>query len=244
MVKLEDDKAELLDRAETMAHASRGSGGPPDAQVGDLLAAYFRHVAPEDLLGRGPDDVYGALASHYGLAALRPQGTAAVRVVTPGPADAGWSAAGHSVVEVGTDDMPFLVDSVTMELSRLDHSVHVVIHPRFEVMRDIAGELQTVRTLADGVIEEAAPDALEESWMHVEIDRVVDEGEVAEIVDGLQRVLRDVRESVEDWRKMCDRARAVVADIEADPPPLAATEIKQSCEFIRWLADDHFTFLG
>ena len=174
----------------------------------------------------------------------RPQGTAAVRVITPGPVDVGWSAAGHSVVEVVTDDMPFLVDSVTMELSRLEHNVHVVIHPRFEVTRDIAGGLQTVSTLADGVIEEAAPDALEESWMHVEIDRVVDEDEVAQIVESLQRVLRDVRESVEDWPKMCERAHAVVAEIESNPPPIEASEIKQSCDFIRWLADDHFTFIG
>lgn len=244
MVTLEDDKAELLDRAEAVAHASKGTGGPPHAQVGELLAAYFRHVAPEDLLGRSPEDVYGALASHYSTATSRPQGTATVRVITPGPVDMGWSAAGHSVVEVVTDDMPFLVDSVTMELSRQDHNVHVVVHPRFEVTRDITGELQTVSTLADGVIEEGAPEAIEESWMHVEIDRVVDEGEVAEIVEGLQRVLRDVRETVEDWRKMCDRALAVVADIEDNPPPLDPGEIQQSCDFIRWLADDHFTFLG
>jgi glutamate dehydrogenase len=244
VVKLEEDKAELLDRAEAVAQRSKGTGGPPHAQVGELLGAYYRHVAPEDLLGRSPEDVYGALASHYSVATSRPQGTAAVRVVTPGPVDVGWSAAGHTVVEVVTDDMPFLVDSVTMELSRLDHNVHVVIHPRFEVTRDIAGGLQTVNTLADGVVEEAAPDALEESWMHVEVDRVVDEGEVAEIVEGLQRVLRDVRESVEDWRKMADRALAVVADVEDNPPPIDASEIKQSCDFIRWLADDHFTFLG
>ena len=113
MVKLEDDKAELLDRAEAVALASRGTGGPPHAQVGELLGAYFRHVAPEDLLGRSPEDVYGALASHYAIASSRPQGRAAVRVVTPGLVGTGWSAAGHSVVEVVTDDMPFLVDSVT-----------------------------------------------------------------------------------------------------------------------------------
>lgn len=244
MAKLEDDKAELLKRAEAVARASKGTGGPPHGQVGELLAAYYRHVAPEDLLDRSPEDVYGALASHYAMASSRPQGTATVRVVTPGPVDAGWSAAGHSVVEVVTDDMPFLVDSVTMELSRHEHNVHVVIHPRFEVTRDIAGGLQGVNTLADGVVEESAPEALEESWMHVEIDRVVDEGEVSEIVESLQRVLRDVRESVEDWPKMCDRALAVVADIEENPPPIDATEIQQGCDFIRWLADDHFTFLG
>src|SRR3954451_10280132 len=105
VVKLGDDKAELLDRAVAVARASKGTGGPPQAQVGELLGAYYRHVAAEDLWGRSPEDVYGALASHYSIATSRPQGRAVVRVVTPGPVDSGWSAAGHSVVEVVTDDM-------------------------------------------------------------------------------------------------------------------------------------------
>jgi glutamate dehydrogenase len=122
--------------------------------------------------------------------------------------------------------------------------VHVVIHPRFQVRRDITGQLQEMGTLEDGVVEESRREAIHESWMHVEIDRVVDEDELVAIVDGLQGVLRDVRESVEDWKKMCDRALSVVAEIEGDPPPISPSEVEQSCEFIRWLADDHFTFLG
>jgi glutamate dehydrogenase len=38
-------------------------------------------------------------------------------VYTPTVEEHGWSAS-HTVVEVVVDDMPFLVDSVTMELSR------------------------------------------------------------------------------------------------------------------------------
>ncbi len=244
MVKREDDKADLLERATDVARISGDTVGPPPEQVAELLDAYLRHVAPEDLQRRSPEDVYAALASHYAGALSRPQGTSTVRVVTPSPGEDGWSAGGRSVVEVVTDDMPFLVDSVTMELSRLEHDVYVVIHPRFLAKRDITGQLLSVTAVEDGVVEGSAPDAIDESWMHVEIDRVVDVGEIAEIVDGLQRVLRDVRESVEDWQKMSERALSVVADIESNPPPIADSEIQQSCDFIRWLADDHFTFLG
>ena len=245
LTTLEDDKAELLTRAADAARHSKGTGGPDHDQVEDLLIAYYRHVAAEDLVERSPEDLYGALASHHRLAQSRPQGTAAVRVVTPGPADAGWSAAGHSVVEVVTDDMPFLVDSVTMELARLEHNVHVVIHPQFEVTRDITGALQTVGAIEEGVVDESAPDALDESWMHVEIDRVVDQADVALIEESLQRVLRDVRESVEDWEKMRDRALGVVAELESPTRrPLDPGEVSEGAEFVRWLADDHFTFLG
>jgi glutamate dehydrogenase len=56
---------------------------------GDLVRAYYRHVAPEEVAERSPEDLLGAVASHRELASSRPQGTAAVRVVTPTIADAG-----------------------------------------------------------------------------------------------------------------------------------------------------------
>ena len=87
LTTLEDDKAELLTRAADAARHSKGTGGPDHDQVEDLLTAYYRHVAAEDLVERGPEDIYGALASHHRLAQTRPQGTAAVRVFTPGLAD-------------------------------------------------------------------------------------------------------------------------------------------------------------
>ena len=167
---LDQDKAALIEKAIDRARTRKGTGGPPHEAVDVLLPAYYRHVAPEDVIGRADVDVYGALASHWKLAAERPQGTAQVHVFTPSLADHGWSAGGHTVVEVVTDDMPFLVDSLTMELARQQRSVHVVVHPHFDVSRDITGGLESVTPVADGSLEPASG-AVRESWMHVEIDR-------------------------------------------------------------------------
>ena len=79
----EAGKAELIDQAVELAKTGKGSGGPPHDQVGELIRAYYRHVAPEDLVERSNADVYGAFASHYKLATSRPQGTAKVRIFTP-----------------------------------------------------------------------------------------------------------------------------------------------------------------
>src|SRR3712207_6464132 len=106
---LDDEKSALLDRA--AGHAEQDPDADPEVQVGPLIRSYYRNVAAEDITERSPEDLRGALASHLELARHRPQGTARVRVITPGPED-GWSAGGHSVVEVVTDDMPFLVDSL------------------------------------------------------------------------------------------------------------------------------------
>ncbi len=237
------DKSELIDRAADLAHQGRGTGGPAHRQVGELLRAYYRHVAPEDLLERTDTDVYGALASHHKLALSRPQGTAQVRVFTPTLSEHGWSAQGHSVVEVVVDDMPFLVDSLTMELSRQMREVHLVIHPNYDVVRDITGALQEVQPVADGQLEPEG-EAVRESWMHVEVDRIREGDDPAEIVEHIQRVLRDVRETVEDWGKMHAQIEQIVQQLRTDPPPLEAEDVRQAADLLDWLAAGHFTFLG
>jgi len=240
---LEHDKSELLEKAIDLALARKGAGGPPHDQMSALLKAYYRHVAPEDVCERGDVDVYGALASHWKLADNRPQGTAQVRVFTPTLAEHGWSAGGHSVVEVVIDDMPFLVDSLTMELSRQLRDVHLVIHPQFDVVRDITGALQSAAPVADGSLEPPG-EAVRESWMHIEVDRIREGDDTAVIEADVQRVLRDVRESVEDWDKMHAQVLEIVGELATDPPPLPEEEIRQGRELLEWLAHDHFTFLG
>src|SRR5215213_10516175 len=135
------EKTHLLDAAIALAERSSGTGGPPRSEVGPLLHAYYRHVSVDDISDRSAEELYGALASHYRAAEERPQGRASVHVFTPTLAEHGWSAGGHSVVEVVTDDMPFLVDSVVMELTRQQRDVHLVIHPQFDVSRDVTGRL-------------------------------------------------------------------------------------------------------
>ena len=236
---LDDEKLALLDEA---ADHPEPEGRDAAVAPGPLVRPYYRNVAAEDITERSSEDLFGALASHLELARTRPQGTARVRLLTPGPDD-GWSAGGHSVVEVVTDDMPFLVDSLTMELVHQDLDVRLVVHPQMDVVRDITGELQSVTGVEDGSVAPEG-DAVRESWMHVEVSRVSDRGAAAEIEEALQRVLGDVRVAVEDWPKMNEQVRAIVGELDTDPPPLRGTEIAQGQDLLRWLAADHFTFLG
>ena len=86
----------------------------------------------------------------------------------------GWTAEGTRVVEVVTDDMPFLVDSVTAELSRHGRAIHLVVHPQFVVRRDVTGTLIEVLRHVRAP-SATATDELVESWMHIEIDRGTDD---------------------------------------------------------------------
>ncbi|MGZ4536292.1 MAG: NAD-glutamate dehydrogenase [Nocardioidaceae bacterium] len=238
---------DLIEKAVSLASSRRGAGGPPGEKSPQLLRYYYRHVAADDIADRTEMDLYGAAMSQYKLAANRPQGTANIHVFTPTVSEHGWSAAGHTVVEVVTDDMPFLVDSVTMELTAQNREVHMVVHPQILVRRDVTGELQELFTEDDRIAKvgtELPHDVFRESWMHIEIDRETEPEDLAAIEQSLTKVLTDVREAVEDWAKMHAQARAIVADLDENPPPLPAEEIAEGKALLTWLADDHFTFLG
>ncbi|WP_371579823.1 NAD-glutamate dehydrogenase [Streptomyces sp. NBC_01314] len=265
--KLDEAKAELLERAARVAEnspvggylptgtTSESTSGIPDHDtVLAFLQRYYLHTAPEDLSGRDPVDIFGAAHSHYRLAENRPQGTANVRVHTPTVEENGWTCS-HSVVEVVTDDMPFLVDSVTNELSRQGRGIHVVIHPQVVVRRDVTGKLVELVIEPAAVAAAAAAvaagetlphDAHIESWIHVEMDRETDRADLKQINNDLLRVLSDVREAVEDWEKMRDAAVRIADGLPAEntADDLREQEVEEARELLRWLADDHFTFLG
>ena len=234
--RLEESKTELVARA--IEVGEHGRGGDVDAR---FLRRYYRLVAADDIVGRDPVDIFGAALSNRELAARRPQGTANVRVFTPTVEEHGW-ASGHTVIEVVTDDMPFLVDSVTSFLARGGTTIHLVMHPQLVVRRTITGDMVEVLEEAPG--DTLPADALVESWMHIEIDRQTAAGSLEQLGTGLRRVLSDVREVVEDWAKMTDAALRTADEIAANPPPVPDAEASEAWELLRWLADDHFTFLG
>ena len=239
-----DPKAELIAKAAARASGKKGTGAPPKESAEQFLKQYYRHVAFEDLSERSETDLWGAAVSHYRLAASRLPGVASVRVFTPTVAEHGWSAAGHTVVEVVTDDMPFLVDSVTMELHAENRGVHLVVHPQLLVRRTMTGELTEVIDDESYVVG-GEHDVRRESWMHVEVDRDNDHAQIETTVERLRGVLSDVRESVEDWDKMRQQVLDVVSKLEQSPPPsIPEQEVAQGVDLLSWLADDHFTFLG
>ena len=60
--------------------------------------------------------------------------TPKVRIYNPRLEQHGWQST-HTIVEMVTDDMPFLIDSLGMAMDRLGWHVHLIIHPVFRVRR-------------------------------------------------------------------------------------------------------------
>ncbi len=232
-------------RADVMASAaaaSRALGGTAIPDLTGFLSAYYLNVAVEDLQENDPIDLLGIALSHRQAAHGRGPDTCAVRVYTPTVEEHGWSN-GHTAVEIVADDMPFLVDSLSAALSARNRGIHLVIHPLFDVVRDDAGDLVSVRNPGAG--NGAVADEVTESWIHFDIDRESDPDELAELIDGLNHVLADVRAAVEDWPPMQNRAEEVADGLAAEPiPGVSDVERAEAAAFLDWLAEGNFTFLG
>src|SRR5699024_2436931 len=63
--------------------------------------------------------------------------------------------------------------------------------------------------------------------------------------EDLRRVLTDVRRAYEDWGAMRQRARAIIAELEISPPrTVDPGSVRPTVDFLSWLDDHHFTYLG
>src|SRR5918996_1553961 len=107
-VKPQEAKAALVDKA--IAHVHERLPETQASDVESFVRAYYADAAPEDLGGL---DIYGAALAHWQLLQRRRLGEAKVHAYTPTLEEHGWQST-HSVVEIVTDDMPFLVDSVAI----------------------------------------------------------------------------------------------------------------------------------
>ena len=228
-MKVEDPEQALTD---AVCSRVREHLAGADAELAEVFARQlYRWVAPEDVAERDTLDLYGLALGHFNFARERKPGTPKVRVYNPRFEEHGWQST-HTAVEIVTDDMPFLIDSVSMELNRRGCGVHLIIHPVLKVRRDDSGRLLEIlppnEALEDG--------ALGESVIHAEVARQADPGRLHELEQHLQRVIGEVRCAVEDWQAMRERALEAADELRGDDPEGSA--------FLDWLADDNFTFLG
>src|SRR5688500_4088785 len=201
----------------------------PQGSFAEKFASlYYAEVDPQELEARAPADLKGAAAAHLAFGSVYPGGKAKIRAYNPVLEEHGWQST-HTVVEIVNDDMPFLVDSVAMEVNGQGLTLHLVIHPVLRVVRDERGELVAFHKPAD------SPQGRLESFMHVEVDRQSDAAKLTELETRIAKVLADVRAAVEDWKPMRSRLQEVVGGLESARSGLPPAELEEGRAFLAWL---------
>lgn len=206
----------------------------------ELAPRYFTPCPIEDLRERSIEDLYGILYSHWKCMYQRRPGEMKIRIFNPTKLNDGWEST-HTVIEVSHDDIPFLVDSIRMAITRYDYQIHFIIHfGGLKVKRD--SEFCITEILPNNTTDK---DAFSEAPIYLEIDRIGTEKAMTDLQADIERVLGDVRVSVADWRKMVSRVENCLYELDNNvPQTLDPDELAESRDFLRWLISNNFTFLG
>ncbi len=206
------------------------SGSSPQrlAQVQVFCEAFFARIGSGDVDLHTPIQWAAVITSLLDFMQQRPAGCAMIRVLNPADLHAG-----RSLLQIVTDDMPFLVDTVSMIVST-QLQIHAVIHPVLKVVRSDSGALQSLGDESGNA----------ESVMHFEIDRAADATEQGQLTARIEAALDDVRAAVNDWRAMRDKALEIARELPQRRLPLDTASVDEASEFMQWVAEDNFTFLG
>ncbi|HXS42636.1 MAG TPA: NAD-glutamate dehydrogenase domain-containing protein [Stellaceae bacterium] len=231
--RAEQQKQTVIESASDLA-AGRLDTARADA-VRRFVAQFYARVAPADLADRTAEQLYSAAASLWEFARRRPAGVPIVRVFNPQAAGEGQRR--RTIIEIVNDDMPFLVDSVSMALNAEGGTIDLIIHPILQLERDAAGSVMRL-------LERGESGGQAESVIHVEIGLLHEPERLKRIAARLDVVLRETRAAVEDWRKMREALAASRRELEAGKPPVAGAELAEALDFLAWLDDDNFTYLG
>jgi len=206
----------------------------------EAFASYFYASLPfDDLESRRLDDLYGATLSVWHFIQNFDVAEPKVRVFNPDFEEHGWQSP-HTFVAVLHDDMPFLVDSVRIELNRRGITVHAIHNAVLATERGADHRLARVT----GPRASDAPDG-RESLIVIEIDRHSDPAVLAELQASLHEVLVDVRTAVADFDPMREQVKRALEELRVGCPAQTAPEDHaEAIAFLEWLLHDNFTFLG
>ncbi|ERS89046.1 NAD-glutamate dehydrogenase [Halomonas sp. PBN3] len=207
--------------------------------VGAFADYFYAEVPLDDLEDRRLDDVYGATLSVWHFLQQFDPAEPKVRVFNPDFEEHGWQSP-HTFVAVLHEDMPFLVDSVRIELNRRGLTVHAIHN----------AVLATERGRDHRLVRVASPKAADapaqrESLIVIEIDRHSDAEVLQEMQQSLEEVLVDVRTAVADYDPMRAKVEEALAELRAGCPPQSdPDDHAEAITFLEWMLHDNFTFLG
>jgi glutamate dehydrogenase len=234
-LKVQEENAEIIEKVVAQLPDKEAK---KRIQAETFIRQFYGQVDPEDLAERSISDLCGAALAYLDFMAEFKPGAPKLRIYNPQSQKDGWEST-HTVIEIVNDNMPFLVDSVTMEVNRQGLTLHLIIHPVMKTKRDAKGGLSEILS------REAGKNGASESIMHAEVDRQTAPEKLAELEAGILRILSDVRKAVEDYPKMKDNMNRLVAEIRKPyPEALDPEEIEENRALLAWLADGHFIFLG
>lgn len=205
--------------------------------------AFFARLPLSEWVGRSLTDVFGAVLSAWRLVQQHQPSKPVVKLFNPTLEENGWLCP-HSVLLVQQQDMPFLVDSIRVELNRRNIAIHSIKSTVVKVERDAKHRLRRLWPANSAEVEEAPKDAPAEAIIYMEIRLHSDPKVLKQISRSLLTVMAQVRTVVEDYHPLMRATEAVSEQLARAREMPLNQKVTESQAFLSWLQNDHFTFMG
>lgn len=172
--------------------------------------------------------------SHWEMAKQRKKGEPQLRIYCPAVEE---GECRKTVIDIVSDDLAFLVDSVAAEINRHNVLIGILIHPNIYTAYDNKGNLKDVAaSSSDGYRRQA--------HIHVQINETLSDEAIKKLQDGLYVALEDVFYANADWQEMLVKLEECSVELNAARTHRPAAEIQEHCAFLDYLYENNFTLLG
>jgi glutamate dehydrogenase len=135
--------------------------------------------------------------------------------------------------------IPFITDSILNLLRQSHIFVTVLLNATIKVRRDDDGNLLSIHPDDDH-----GPDLQIDKILHLQCEHRGEELNLATIREDISNILRDVHAAVEDWRPMQGQIVDTINELEQAPATIDKEEAYETAQFLTFLKDGNFTFLG
>jgi len=200
-----------------------------DKSLSDFIQSFYGNANEAELKSIGEESLYEKAQDAYKFIQSRTPKKPKIEISETNSKD----GRPHSILKVLNDDMPFLVDSVTAELNKFGLKIYEIYHPIISVERDSKSKFKKF-----------SENGTKESLIYMSITYISEKCAGDELIDDLEQILKSVRLTVEDWQRMVKKAEESANSIKKAGKAFSKEEVQETEDFIKWLCDNHFTFLS
>ena len=205
-----------------------------------FLRNFYHRLSGQDFSAHQALAFRTAALRHRQLGAVRAPGKTLIEIYNLSDAhNKSVDDRDSTVINLITDDKPFIIDSLTIKLNALRKIPWRTAYPSFEVRRDRRHHRLAMSHYQD-THEKEHDDGVIESYIQFTID-FTPANEHKHLMRELRGVMEDAGVVVADWKKMRKRTLVLAEALEnRKQGPVFA----EHGELLRWMENHNFSFIG
>ena len=228
---------------EQLAQTISAKLAPKEAErLRAFATLFFEHYPIEELHGHDINDLIGMLRDAYGFLSSYKQRRVKVKVFNPTIDSDGWTS-NNTVVMVHYNDVPFVIDSVRMAISNSGITIKAINNLVMESVRNKGGELLSLARVENSSDDSDKKES-KELLIYFEIDRQNKLKELNHITSSIRKTVTDVNLVNNHYTNIVTELEKVRDTIAYSKSQHTRNEIYETNQFISWLMQNNFTFLG